>query len=56
MILGQCLQQLLDRMKQDVIWTTVATSYDPLQLISIIKKKVLAQTKDQYPFAIAYKQ
>ena len=56
MILGQCSQQLLNRMKQDVIWTTVATSYDPLQLISIIEKTVLAQTEDQYPFAIVYEQ
>ena len=54
-ILRQCLQQLLDRMKQDVIWTTVATSYDPLQLISAIEKAVLSQTEDQYPFAIVYK-
>ena len=46
-ILEQCLQQLLDQMKQDVIWTTVSTSYDQLQLISIIKKTVLAQTEDQ---------
>ena len=46
-ILEQCLQQLLDQMKQDVIWTTVSTSYDQLQLISIIKKTVLAKTEDQ---------
>ena len=43
-------------MKQDVIWTTVATSYNPLQLISIIDKTVLAQTEGQYPFAIVYEQ
>ena len=30
--------------------------YDPLQLISIIKKMVLAQTEDQFPFAIVYEQ
>ena len=34
----------------------MATSYDPLQLISIIEKTVLAQTEDQYPFAIVYEQ
>ena len=44
MILGQCLQQLLNQMKQDVIWTTVATSYDLLQLSSIVEKTVLEQT------------
>ena len=56
MILGQCSQQILKLMKQDVIWTTVAISYDPLQLISITEKTVLAQTEDQYPFAIVYEQ
>ena len=39
-----------------LMWTTVATSYDPLQLISIIKNTVLAKTEYQYPFAIVYKQ
>ena len=34
----------------------VATSYDPLQLISTIEKTVLEQTEDQYPFAVAYEQ
>ena len=43
-------------MKQDVIRTTVATSYNPLQLISVIDKTVLAETEDQYPFAIVYEQ
>ena len=52
MILGQCSQNK----KQDVMCTTVATSYDPLQLIIIIEKTVMAQTEDQYPFAIVYEQ
>ena len=43
-------------MKLDVICTTVVTSYNPLQLISIIEETVLAQMEDQYPFAIVYKQ
>ena len=56
MILGQYSQHLLNQMKQDVMWTTVETSYDLLQLVSIIEKMVLAQTEDQYPFAIVYEQ
>ena len=56
MVLGQFLQQHLDLMKRDLILATVATSYDPLLLISIIKKTVLAHTEDQYPFAIFYEQ
>ena len=55
MILGQCLQQLLNQIKHYVIWTTVETSYNPLQLISTIEKTVLSQTEDQYPFTIVYK-
>ena len=55
-ILGKCSQQLLNQMKQDVICITVTTSSDQLQLISIINKTVLAQTEDQYPFAIVYEQ
>ncbi len=32
LILGQCMQLLQDKMKQDVSWMTVSTSYDPLKL------------------------
>ena len=56
LILGQCTQLLQDRMKQDADWTTVSTSYDPLQLYRLIEKTVLAQTEDQYPFATVYDQ
>ena len=56
LILGQCTQLLQDRMKQDTDWTTVSTSYDPLQLCQLIEKTILAQTEDQYPFATVYDQ
>ena len=36
MIMGQCMQQLLDNMKQDTSWKTVSTSYDPLAIINLI--------------------
>ena len=52
MILGKCSQQLINQINQDVMWMTVATLYDLLQLISIIEKTVMEQTEDQYPFAI----
>jgi hypothetical protein len=38
-------------MKQDTDWNTVSISYDPLTLYRLIKRNVLAQTEDQYPFA-----
>jgi len=56
LILGQCTQLLQDRMKQDTDWNTVSISYDPLLLYQLIKKTILAQTKDQYPFATIYDQ
>jgi hypothetical protein len=51
LILGQCTQMLQDRMKQDTNWNTASTSYDPLDLYRLIKKMMLAQMEDQYPFA-----
>ena len=56
MILGQCTQKLLDRIKQENGWQTTSYSYDPLSLIDMIEKTVLAQTEDQYLFAILYEQ
>jgi hypothetical protein len=44
-------------MKQDASWSTVSTSYDPLELYNkLIERVVLKQTKDQYPFAAIHKQ
>jgi len=56
LILGQCTQLLQDKLKQDADWTAVSTSYDPLEMYSLIEKTVLAQTEDQYPFATVYDQ
>jgi hypothetical protein len=56
LILGQCTQLLKDKMKQNTNWTSVSTSYDPLVLYRLIKKTILAQTEDQYPFATVYDQ
>ena len=56
LILGQCMQMLQDKMKQDTDWHTVSTSYDPLTLGCLIEKTILAQTEDQYPFATVYDQ
>ena len=54
MIMGQCMQQLLDKMKQDTSWTTVSTSYDPLALLDLIEKTVMSQSQYTYPFATVY--
>ena len=56
MILGHCTQKLPDRIKQDNGWKTTSSSYNPLSLIDMIEKTLLAQTEDHYPFAIVYEQ
>ena len=56
MIRGQCMQVLLDKMKHDPDWKSASESYDPLTLMKLIEKTVLAQTEDQYPFATVYEQ
>jgi hypothetical protein len=55
-IQGQCTQLLQDKMKQDMDWAVVSTSYDPLTLYRFIERTILAQTEDQYPFATVYDQ
>jgi hypothetical protein len=47
LILGQCMQLLQDRMKQDTNWNAVSSSYDPLDLYQLIKKMMLAQMDNQ---------
>jgi hypothetical protein len=56
MIRGQCMQVLLDKMKHDPDWTSASESYDPLTLLRLIEKTILAQTEDQYPYATVYEQ
>jgi hypothetical protein len=56
LILGQYTQLLQDKMKHDIDFTTVSTSYDPLLLYRLMEKTILAQTEDQYPFATVYDQ
>jgi hypothetical protein len=56
MIHGQCMQVLLDKMKHDVDWIPASETYDPLTLIKLIEKTILAQTGDQYPYATVYEQ
>jgi hypothetical protein len=56
LIQGQCTQLLQDKIKQDMEWTNVSTSYDPLTLYLFIERTVLAQTEDHYPFTTVYDQ
>ena len=56
MIVGQCTQILLDRMKQELNWEKVSIFYDLLALIDIVDTTVMAQTEYHYPSAIVYDQ
>jgi hypothetical protein len=56
LIQAQCTKLIQDKMKQDMEWTNVSTSYDPLILYRLIEITVLAQTEDQDPFATVYDQ
>jgi hypothetical protein len=56
LIMGQCTQLLQDKLKQDPTWSAVSISYDPLTLYAIIKRVILKQTDDQYPFAAIHEQ
>ena len=56
LILGQCTQLLQDNKKQDTAWNATRTSYEPLVLLQLMEKTILAQTEYQYPFATIYDQ
>jgi len=57
LIIGQCTQLLLDKMKQEKKWEVVrSASYDPHELYKPIKSVVLKQTEDQYIVADMWDQ
>jgi hypothetical protein len=48
LLLGQCTQVLVDKMKQDMDWVTNSESFDRSLLFKLIKKFVLKQSNNQY--------
>jgi hypothetical protein len=48
LLLGQCSQELVDKMKQDTTWVMVSESFDPILLSKLIKKFVQRQSDNQY--------
>ena len=56
MIRGQFMQVILDNMKDDPDWDTTSESYDPLNLLKLIDKIILAHIEDQYFYATFYDQ
>ena len=53
---GEMHASTYGKMKYDTDWDNGSTSYDPLHIIALINKTVLAQTEDQYTFATVYEQ
>jgi hypothetical protein len=52
LLLGQCTQVLVDKMKQEVDWVTISESFDPYLLFKLIKKFVLKQSDNQYKMVV----
>jgi hypothetical protein len=52
LLLGQCTQVLVDKMKQDTTWVMVSELFDPILLFKLIKKFVLKQSDNQYKLAV----
>jgi len=52
LLLGQCTQVLVDKMKQDTNWVTINTSFDPILLFKLVKKFALKQTDKQCKTAV----
>ena len=56
MVIVQCTQILVDKMKHDPDLYTASTSYDLLKFMALIENTIFSQTKYQYPFATIYEQ
>jgi hypothetical protein len=52
LLLGQCTQVLVDKMKQDSEWVAISESFDPTLLFKLIEKFVLKQSDNQYATAV----
>jgi hypothetical protein len=52
LLLGQCTQVLVDKMKQDSTWVMISELFDSILLFKLIKKPVLKQSDNQYKMAV----
>ena len=52
LLLGQCTQVLVDKMKQDGDRVTISESFDSILLFKLIEKYFLKQSENQYPTAV----
>jgi hypothetical protein len=52
LLLGQCTQVLVDKMKQDVDWVLISKLFDPILLFKLIEKFVLKQSNNLYRMVV----
>jgi hypothetical protein len=52
LLLGQCTQVLVDKMKQDADWVKISGLFDPTHFFKLIEKFVLKQSNNQYKMAV----
>ena len=52
LLLDQCTQVLVDKMKQDSNWVKISTSFEANLLLKLIEKFVLKQSNNQYRTAV----
>ncbi len=52
LLLGQCTQVLVDKMKQDADWVKISGSFNSTLLFKLIEKFVLKQFNNQYKMAV----
>ncbi len=52
LLLGQCTQVLVDKMKQDTTWVMVCGLFDQILLFKLIENSVLKQSDNQYKTAV----
>jgi hypothetical protein len=52
LLLGQCTQVLVDKMKQNTDWVKISGLFDPTLLFKLIEKFVLKQSDNQYKTAV----
>jgi hypothetical protein len=52
LLLGQCTQVLINKMKQDADWVAISKAFDPILLFKLIEKFVLKQSDNQYATAV----
>ncbi len=52
LLIGQCTQVFVNKMKQNTDWVMISESFDPIVLFKLVEKFVLKQSDNQYRTAV----